>query len=354
MLDSLLVDLGFVLIAAGLISVIKPMRWLGLGTRRRGPWLLVAGVFLEFAAGNMLDSFLLYLGLFITMVGLLSLIRPIRFLYIRSRRVAAMVLAGGVLLVVAALFLPAGAEKVSARGTKLDDWMPHFQIAEQHTIHVAARPEAVFAAIHAVRADEIFLFRTLIAIRRCGQTGPESIMNAPEQKPILDVATQTTFVLLAEEPPRELVIGTVVAAPRGTRASASGLTPQLFRRKLPPGVALATMNFLVMPDDHGGSTISTETRIYANNKSALRRFAIYWRVIHPGSDIIRRMWLRAIKQRAEGSGWRYISKCPRAGLASRTVAEFVSGKVRELIASTRRPSVTSRSSEQQTIRRLGD
>ena len=60
------------------------------------------------------------------------------------------------------------------------------------------------------------------------------------------------------------------------------------------------MNFLVRPDDHGGSTISTETRIYANNQSALRRFAIYWRVIHPGSDIIRRMWLRAIKRRAEG------------------------------------------------------
>jgi hypothetical protein len=60
------------------------------------------------------------------------------------------------------------------------------------------------------------------------------------------------------------------------------------------------MNFLVRPDDHGGSTISTETRIYANNRSTLRRFTIYWRIIHPGSDIIRRMWLRAIKQRAEG------------------------------------------------------
>jgi hypothetical protein len=300
MLDSLLVVPGFVLIAAGLVSVIKPMRWLGLGTRRMGAGAVVAGVFLEFAAGNMLDSFLLYLAFFITLVGLLSLIRPIRFLYIRNRRGAAMVLAGGLLLVVVALFLPTGVEKVSARGTELDDWMPRWQIGEQHTIHVAARPEAVFAAIHAVRADEILLFRTLIAIRRCGDTGPESIMNPPEERPLLDVATQTTFALLAEAPPREIVIGTVVAAPQGTRTRSSGLTPELFRRKLPPGVALATMNFLVLPDDRGGSSISTETRIYANNTSALRRFAIYWRVIHPGSDIIRRMWLRAIKKRAEG------------------------------------------------------
>jgi hypothetical protein len=177
--------------------------------------------------------------------------------------------------------------------------MPRWQIRERHIVPIAAPPEKVFAAIHAVRADDIFLFRTLIAIRRCGQTGPESIMNPPEQKPILDVATQTTFVLLAEEPPRELVIGTIVAAPPQARF-AGGLTPELFQAELPQGVALATMNFLVTPDDRGGSLVSTETRIYANSKAAARRFAIYWRVIHPGSDIIRRMWLRAIKQRAEG------------------------------------------------------
>jgi hypothetical protein len=300
MLESILVDLGFVLIAAGLIAVILSVRWLGLSTRRTGAIAVFAGVFLEFAAGNMLDSFLLYLGLVVTMAGLLSLIRPIRFLFIATRRVAAIFLAGGFLLVIGALFLPAGSEKMSVRGTKLDDWMPRFQIAEQHTMHVAAPPEVVFAAIHAVRADEILLFRTLIAIRRCGQTGPESIMNPPEEKSLLDVATQTSFVLLAEEPPREIVIGTVVAALGSVSAGGGRLTSEHFQRELPPGVALATMNFLVLPDDRGGSIVSTETRINANNASVLRRFAVYWRVIHPGSDIIRRMWLRAIKKRAEG------------------------------------------------------
>jgi hypothetical protein len=59
------------------------------------------------------------------------------------------------------------------------------------------------------------------------------------------------------------------------------------------------MNFLVTPDEGGGSTVITETRIYANNPSSLRRFGVYWRLIHPGSDLIRRMWLRAIAQRAE-------------------------------------------------------
>jgi hypothetical protein len=298
-LDSILVYLSLALILAGLISLIRPMRFLYIRTRLVAAMVTAAGVLLEFIAEDMLDSFLVYLGFTLLLAGLVSLIWPLRFLEIRTRRMAAMVAAGGLLLFVMALALPVSANAVTTHTVKLDDWMPRWQIRERHIIPVAAPPEKVFAAIHAVRADDIFLFRTLIAIRRCGQTGPESIMNAPEQKPILDVATQTTFVLLAEEPPRELVIGTVVAAPPKARASGR-LTPELFQKKLQPGVALATMNFLVAPDDHGGSTISTETRIYANNRSALRRFAIYWRVIHPGSDIIRRMWLRAIKQRAEG------------------------------------------------------
>ena len=246
----------------------------------------------------MLDSVLVYLGFAMIFVGLLSILWPLRFLRIRTRARGAIVAAAGLLVVIAALSWPVGTKTVSTPATKLDEWMPTWQFDEQHTIHVEAPPKKVFAAIREVRADEIFLFRTLIAIRRCGRPGPESIMNAPEEKPLLDVATQTTFIYLADEPPRELVVGTVVAAPAKARASGK-LTPEIFRKTLPPGVVLATMNFLVTPDDRGGSTISSVTRVYANSPSIVRRFAIYWRIIHPGSDIIRRTWLRAIKRRAE-------------------------------------------------------
>lgn len=96
--------------------------------------------------------------------------------------------------------------------------MPRWQVDERHTLEVAAAPDKVFSAIRAVRADEILLFRTVIAIRRCCQSGgPENSLNVPEEKPLLDIATQTTFVLLEEEAPRELVVGTVIAAPRDAR-----------------------------------------------------------------------------------------------------------------------------------------
>src|SRR2546421_4073485 len=193
-----------------MVSLIWPMQFLGIRTRPVAALVIVVGALLEFSAGDMLDSFLVYLGLILLLAGSMSLAWPLRFLGIRTRPMAAKVAAGGLLLLAVALVLPVSAHAVTAHTVKLDDWMPRWQIRERHIISVAAPPEKVFAAIHAVRADEIFLFRTLMAVRQCGRTGLENIMNPPRQMPILDVATQTTFVLLADDPPRELVIGTVV------------------------------------------------------------------------------------------------------------------------------------------------
>ena len=247
---------------------------------------------------TMFESVLVYAGAALAGAGLLSVVRPLRFLRIRTRRGGAMVAAGGVLVMATGLAWPVTPKRTSDPTMKLDEWMPVWQFDERHAIHIDASPEQVFAAIHAVTAGEISLFRTLTAIRRFGRPGPEGILNAPESQPLLEVATKTTFIQLTDDAPREVVVGTAIAAPRSLRRSGR-LTPEVFRKTLPSGVALATMNFLVTANPRGGSDLSTETRVYANNASTTRQFAIYWRLIHPGSDIIRRMWLRAIKRRAE-------------------------------------------------------
>src|SRR5467141_2697193 len=112
----------------------------------------------------MLDSVLLYLGFAIIFVGLLSILWLLRFLRIRTRKGGAIVAAVGFLVALIVLLLPARTKQIPAPTTKLDDWMPAWQFDEQHSIHIKASPDKVFEAIHAVRADEIFLFRTLIAI----------------------------------------------------------------------------------------------------------------------------------------------------------------------------------------------
>jgi hypothetical protein len=216
----------------------------------------------------MWDSVLLYAGLIFACAGLLSII------WLRWRGV--LIVAGGALLMVIAFVLPASEKRAASRASHLDNAMPVWQFDERHAIDVAAPPERVFDAILKVRADEIALFRTLTTIRCLGRCSGESIMNPPKSTPILEVATRTSFRYLALDSPREVVVGTWVA----------------------PGT-LATMNFLVADNGRGGSHLSTETRVFADSDAMRRRFAIYWRIIHPGSDIIRRSWLQAIKRRAE-------------------------------------------------------
>jgi hypothetical protein len=236
-----------------------------------------------------------YSGVIIATAGLGLVIKPIRRLHVTTRARGLVVAAAGLLLAGVSLFLPVSESRVARVEKRLDEFAPVWQFREIHTIRASAPPARVFDAIKRVRADEILLFRTLTWIRRGGRQLPPSILNAGDRESLIDVATQSGFVRLAEDVPRELVIGTVVMAPSGTRGT---LTPEVFQKTLPPGFALATMNFLVTPDGPSGSWVSTETRVFANSSSARRRFAAYWRIIYPGSAIIRRMWLRAIRRRA--------------------------------------------------------
>lgn len=243
----------------------------------------------------MFGSLIVYSGIVIATLGLALVIRPIRrFRIIRHLRGWVVGLCGVVLTFVG-LILPVTESPSSRATTRLDEFAPRWQFREHHSLRVDAPAERVFEAIKQVRADEIFLFHALTWIRRGGQWQPESILNAGNRESLIEVATRSGFVILAEDVPRELVIGTVVMAPTGTRGL---LTPQTFQMSLPPGFALATMNFLVAADGPNASFVSTETRVFANSDTARRRFAVYWRVIYPGSAIIRRMWLRAIQKRA--------------------------------------------------------
>lgn len=243
-----------------------------------------------------MDVLLVDAGLFALLLGVLCVVKPLRFLGIRRRRTGAALLAAGLVLFGIGLALPAPLKRTTT-DTRIDEFAPAYQFDERHSIRVQAPRDRVFRAIKAVTADEILFFRTLTWIRsphRPGR-GPESILNVRPTTPILEAALRGGFLLLAEEPERELVVGAVVCCRR--RYARVGSVEE-FRRLDRAGVAKAVMNFLLEDDGPGWTRVTTETRVFATDPAATRRFAAYWRVIHPGSALLRRMWLRAIRQRA--------------------------------------------------------
>jgi len=248
----------------------------------------------------MAGTVLFYFGLLVAVAGAATLTRRHVSRRGRTHRPGGILLAAGVAASSVGLLLPVDERRIEAPDTRLDDFSPDFEFSERHSVLIEAPRVVVWEAVKRVTADEISFFRALTWIRRLGRPGPEGILNAPGREPILEVATRTSFVLLAEEPWREIVVGTVVLAPNEVRFSGKP-TPERFRALESPGFAKATMNFLV--EDRGGDTclLTTETRVHATNAATRRRFAVYWRVIYPGSAFIRRMWLRAIRLRAEAA-----------------------------------------------------
>jgi len=249
----------------------------------------------------MTGSILLYVGLALVLLGGASLVRPLRFLGITTRRRGALVLGIGLFAVLGGAFYPAPLVRVERHTTRLDDFMPEYQFFETHSIHVSAPVDRTFDAVRKVTAAEIWLFRTFTWIRspHLGESR-ESILNAPPDEPILDVALRSGFVSLAETPPREMVLGTVLfSLDERARAWRKGDLVEHFAVLPLSKTAKAAMSFVVEEDASGGSLVRTETRVFATDDAARRRFSPYWRAIHPGSAILRLTWLRAIKRRAE-------------------------------------------------------
>jgi hypothetical protein len=216
----------------------------------------------------MVLSVLLYCGAAAVVAGIATM------LFRRQRRRGVALFAAGIALVLIAVCWPVRERRVANAVSRLDRIMPRWQFEERHEIRIAASPERIYWAIRKVTAGEIRFFKILTTIRCLGRCRErESILHAPDAKPILDVATGSGFRILADDAPRDLVFGTRVA-PR----------------------TLAVMSFHVEPDGR----VTTETRVSAGTDAARRRFAVYWRIIRPGSGIIRQSWLDAIKRRAEG------------------------------------------------------
>lgn len=243
----------------------------------------------------LLVSVLSYAGLAFVVAGCASLLRPLRFPQIRTRRAALGVIALAVPLVTAGAWWP-WPEQRATGDSGLDAFLPSFQFVERHETRVRATPAAVYRAIRGVRADEIRTFRTLTWIRSprfAWRRQRESILNAG-QAPIMDISTRSGFIWLADEPGRQAVVGTYVCC--GSRRPSS---PDQFRGLAQAGFAKAAMDFRIEDLGGGECRVTTETRVFATDRGARRRFGLYWAFIYPGSSLIRYGWLAAIKKRAE-------------------------------------------------------
>ena len=186
-------------------------------------------------------------------------------------------------------------------GRSIDRYLDSYNFSEFHSTRVRAAPEIVYRAVEEVTAGEIRWLRPLMAIRTFPAWLLRKRPQRPASAPILEIATNASFFYLAKEPPREIVVGTIgqfwklTGGPPPTLAR----SPEAFLAFGDPAYAKAVMNFAVDDVGNGSTLLTTETRIFTPQGHARRWFSVYWRLISPGSSLIRVGWLDAIKKRAE-------------------------------------------------------
>lgn len=158
----------------------------------------------------------------------------------------------------------------------IDRLLPRYDFSENHAIRVRATPERIWDVVRHGELAVHPVIRLLLRLRGMRYRKTSSLQR------FLD----SGFHLLAEEPPREIVLG--IEGPFWKPSCKLG-DPD-FSKPVPRGVARGVWNFAVAAD----GTVSTETRVLCGD-GARRKFAAYWLVVRPFSGLIRRFMLRAIR-----------------------------------------------------------
>ena len=243
-------------------------------------------------------SYAAWSGIGVSFIGLVCLIKPLRFLGVRTRKRAALLWAAGVLLAAIGVSWPASLTQASGPPQRLDDFLSEYQFVEYHEARTDAPRAKVLEAVRQVSVADMPTATFLLRVRAVAG-GDFSTPPPPDPRPILDVLDKpdSGFLALDVSNPAEIVYG-MVGKPWVNEPPPKVTTPEQFLEFDEPGQIKVAFNIRVVDEGDGISRISTETRIVGNDDEARRVFARYWRIIYPGSAIIRRVWLDAIVDRA--------------------------------------------------------
>lgn len=178
----------------------------------------------------------------------------------------------------------------------LDDVMPEYEVAERHSIRVAAPAHVVLATAKGVDLQKpaivhaIFRARELVLGSRPGDR---------KRPPGLLAEMQAIgWRVVAEVPDREIVAA-AVTQPWRADVVFRGLPTEEFKAFRAPDHVKIAWTLRADAVNANESIFRTETRVLTTDPEARRKFRWYWARFSPGIILIRRVLLRHLKRDAE-------------------------------------------------------
>jgi hypothetical protein len=190
--------------------------------------------------------------------------------------------------------LPATHDR-AAHDPLLDAFVPAYEVADRRQITVATSAAVALAAACEANLADSPLARGLFAARAFALRAPQSPLPGGGLRRQFEAMG---WSVLAEEPDREIVFGTVTRPWEGQVVFRPIPAAQFTAFDEPYCVKIA---FMLRADPLGPdrARLHTETRVATTDARARRMFRRYWAAISPGVALIRLSLLRRAKAAAE-------------------------------------------------------
>jgi hypothetical protein len=178
----------------------------------------------------------------------------------------------------------------------LDQFMPVYDVAERHRVHVAAPAEIAFTAACEQDLMALPVVRAIFKTRKIVLGGePDTV---PRPRELLAMTKSIGWGVLAEIPSREVVMG-AVTQPWHANVAFRPLPPHEFAAFDEPDYVKIVWTLRADATGPHTSVFRTETRVVTTDAVARAKFRWYWARFSPGILLIRWLSLGPMRRDAE-------------------------------------------------------
>jgi hypothetical protein len=172
----------------------------------------------------------------------------------------------------------------------IDEFLPNRDFSAAYKIRVNAPTSVVYECLLRSDFSQVWLGRLLMSLRSGKWMQRDRLVSDMRQR-----LKGKGFVVLAEIPDEELVIGVAGRFWRPDGGRCLELTADSFTNFSRPGYAKVAWNFKLRANSPESAVLSTETRIKCFGPAALWKFRLYWSLVGPFSGLMCKAILKEVK-----------------------------------------------------------
>ena len=195
------------------------------------------------------------------------------------------------------------AQAVPAGSRLIDAVLPIYEFRGVTSTVIRATPEQIFKAVATVSLADMPMANLMIHARYLpSQLSGQAKAQKPVDMPIRQAIQGSGNIVLAEAPNRELVVGAIGKFHSMVDQQPVMLqNPRQFAFFVNPAYQKLAMSWSIAGgNDQDGYRFVMENRTHALSVKSRRQFALYWwLMIRTGSDLMSRLFVTAVKRRAE-------------------------------------------------------